>query len=283
MAMKTHHKLKLLFARPPSPPRSLALPPLPLLQDKSRPAPGARREIGRGRIRIASRETEAWWSSRRGEELTSQEILDAPGEVVGKSGYGTLYRAGLGVADGKAESHRWEIIYKLSLGIARGLDYLHNGLQKPITHGNLKSKNILLDSDHQPLLSDFGLHLLLNPTAAQEMLEASSAQGYKAPELIKMKNASKETDIYSLGVIYLEILTRKEPMSLHLPASLRNMFLEHKISEEFSFDLADESKNKNNTIEESLRKFFHLAMACCSPSPVLRPDIKQIIRKLEEL
>ena len=186
-------------------------------------------------------------------------------------------------ADGKAESHRWEIIYKLSLGIARGLDHLHNGLQKPIVHGNLKSKNILIDDDHQPCLSDFGLHLLLNPTAAQEMLEASAAQGYKAPELIKMKDASKETDIYNLGVIFLEILTRKEPMSLHLPASLKNLFLEHKINETYSSDLVDRTKTNTSTIEEGLLKFFHLAMACCSPSPVLRPDIKQIIRKLEEL
>ena len=186
-------------------------------------------------------------------------------------------------ADGKAESHIWEIIYKLSLGIARGLDHLHNGLQKPIVHGNIKSKNILIDDDHHPRLSDFGLHLLLNPTAAQEMLEASAAQGYKAPELIKIKDASKETDIYSLGVIFLEILTRKEPTSLHLPASLKNLFLEHKINETFSSDLIDQTKNKTSTIEEGSVKFFHLAMACCSPSPVLRPDIKQIIRKLEEL
>lgn len=186
-------------------------------------------------------------------------------------------------ADGKAESHRWEIIYKLALGIARGLDHLHNGLQKPIVHGNLKSKNVLIYEDHQPLLSDFGLHLLLNPTAAQKMLESSAAHGYKAPELIKMKDASKETDIYSLGVIFLEILTRKEPMSLHLPASLKNLFFEPNISKTISSGIVNESKTRKSTIEEGLLKFFHLAMACCSPSPLLRPDIKQVIRKIEEL
>ncbi|KAJ6851651.1 putative kinase-like protein TMKL1 [Iris pallida] len=281
-----------------------------------------------------------------GDHLTVQDILDAPGEVVGKSGYGTSYRAGFGktgsvmllrfvrpacvawaegelreavralgavrhqnlvpmaamyvgprgeklfvhpyygagnlmhfLKDGKAESHRWEIIYKLTLGIARGLDHLHNGLQKPVVHGNLKSRNVLIDADYQPRLSDFGLHLLLNPTAAQEMLESNAAQGYKAPELIKMKDASRESDIYCLGVIFFEILTRKEPTNLHLPASLRNLFLENKISEPAD----DNDRRRSSTIEEGLLKFFQLAMACCSPNPVLRPNIRHVIRKIEEI
>jgi len=64
----------------------------------------------------------------------------------------------------------------------------------------------MLDADFQPRISDFGLYLLLNPAAAQEMLETSAMQGYKAPELIKMRDATMESDIYSLGVIMLEII-----------------------------------------------------------------------------
>lgn len=292
-----------------------------------------------------------------GEHLTVHDILDAPGEVVGKSSYGTLYRAILQrsgsvmllrfvrpacvgrtkdilpaiqmlglvrhpnlvplralyvgprgeklfvhpfyaagtlsqfLRDGVAESQRWEVIYKLSLGIAKGLDHLHTALQRPIVHGNLKSNNILLDVDFQPRLSDFGLHLLLNPTAGQEMLETSSAQGYKAPELIKMKDASTESDIYSLGVVLLEMLTQKEPMNnkflhsqdLHLPTSLRNLVLEHKISDAFRSELINQSRKQNSTNEDSLLMFFQLAMACCSPSPALRPDIKHIVKRLEEI
>ncbi|KAK8963186.1 putative kinase-like protein TMKL1 [Platanthera guangdongensis] len=108
--------------------------------------------------------------------------------------------------DGSAGSklyNRWEIIYNISLGIARGLDHLHYGLQKPLIHGNLKSRNVMLDSSLQPQLSDFGLHLLLRPVAAQAMLEALTIEGYKSPELIEIKDASRETDIYSLGIILL--------------------------------------------------------------------------------
>ncbi|KAG1362140.1 putative kinase-like protein TMKL1 [Cocos nucifera] len=292
-----------------------------------------------------------------GEHLTVHDILEAPGEVVGKSSYATLYRASLQrsgsvvllrfvrpacvgrtqdvllavqklghvrhpnlvpmtalyagprgetlfvhpfyaagtlsqfLQDGVAESRRREVIYKLCLGIVKGLDHLHTGLQRPVVHGNLKSNNILLDAHLQPRLSDFGLHLLLNPTAGQEMLKASAAQGYKAPELIKMKDASTESDVYSLGVVLLEMLAQKEIMNnkflhsqdLHLPTSLRNLVLEHKISDMFSSELIDQSKKQNSTKEDSLLMFFQLAMACCSPTPALRPDIKHIVRRLEEI
>ncbi|KAM0934267.1 putative protein kinase RLK-Pelle-LRR-III family [Dioscorea sansibarensis] len=293
-----------------------------------------------------------------GEHLTAHDILDAPGEVVGKSGYGTLYKATVqrggaqllllrfvrpasagrtkeilpavsvlgGVRhpnlvplramyvgprgeklfvhpfylsgnlshflhDGNAEGHRWEIIYKISVGIAKGLDHLHTGLHRPLIHGNLKSNNILLEDDYRPRISDYGLHLLLNPTSSQEMLEAAAAQGYKAPELIKMKEATKESDIYSMGVIFLEMLTRKEPVNncflhskdQHLPTLLRNLVLEHNISNIFSSELVKQSKNRSVVSEECLLKYFQVAMACCSPSPALRPDIKQVVRKLEEI
>ncbi|XP_057971081.1 putative kinase-like protein TMKL1 [Malania oleifera] len=295
-----------------------------------------------------------------GEDLTIYDILDAPGEVIGKSSYGTLYRAcldrsnfsslrllrflrpacsgrmkevvsviqllgqirhhnlvplqafyagpkgekllvfpffGYGtlaqfVREGKGESHNWDIIYRISIGIARGMDHLHTGLNRPIIHGNLKSKNVLLDRDFEPYVSDFGLHLLLNPTAAQEMLESSAAQGYKAPELIKMKDASEETDIYSLGVVLLELLTGKEAISEHpspvpdfyLPNTMRNAILNHRITELFHPEILLTPRNSQSPVtEEHILKFFRLAMACCSPSPSLRPDIKQVLRRLEEI
>ncbi|KAK3033238.1 hypothetical protein RJ639_033118 [Escallonia herrerae] len=293
-----------------------------------------------------------------GEDLSVHDILDAPGEVIGKSSYGTLYMASLVrtnsvvllrflrpacagkmeevvpvihqlgsirhpnlvplcafyagprgekllvhpfyhrgtlahfIRDGNGESHKWTVIYRISVGIAKGLDYLHTGQQKPIIHGNLKSKNILLGRNYQPYVSDFGLHLLLNSTAGQEMLEDSAAEGYKAPELIKMKEASQQTDIYSLGVILLELLTGKEPIikqstpdqDFYLPNLARSAILDHRISNLYHPDiLIVENKGQCAITEDQILRFFQLSMACCSPSPSLRPDIKQILRKLEDI
>jgi serine/threonine protein kinase len=169
------------------------------------------------------------------------------------------------------------------------LDHLHSSSLKPIIHGNLKTNNIMLDADFQPRMSDFGLYLLLNPAAAQEMLETSAVQGYKAPELIKMRDATRESDIYSLGVIMLEMLAQKEvpndqqlnARDIHLPASFKDLILERKMSEAFSSDLIKQSKNSGK--EENLNAYFELATACCSPSPSLRPDTKKMLKRLEEI
>ncbi|KAI3817901.1 hypothetical protein L1987_11701 [Smallanthus sonchifolius] len=274
-----------------------------------------------------------------GEDVTSVDILDAPGEVIGKSGYGTLYRANLVridsvvclrflrptctekvqdlmhmvqvlgsirhpnlvplygfyygprdekllvhpfygggnlaqfIKDQKDQCHKWTVISRISTGIARGLDYLHTGLQNPIIHGNLKSKNIFLGQNQEPIVSDFGLHASLNLNAAQEMLEAAAAEGYKAPELIRIQDMSEATDIYSFGMILLQLLTGKEP----LKANPDQDFYHH--------DILFDEKNGDGSLmdEERVMRFFRLAIACCSPSPSLRPDIKQICRNLEEI
>lgn len=303
-------------------------------------------------------EKEELISFQGGEKLTIHDILDAPGEVVGKSGYGTLYKASfernssiallrflrpacagkkeeiIGVVQmlglvrhpnlvplqafysgprgekllvhpfyargtlehfvrgGNHASHKWAVVCKITVGIVKAMDHLHTGLQKPVIHGNLKSKNIMLDAKYQPYVSDFCLHLLLNPTTGQEMLEASASQGYKPPELIKMRDAGVESDIYNLGIILLEILTGRAPITdnpspgqeSYLPDSMKNVIVNHRISDHFHPELLlTESNSKKIEREKRLLMFVQLAMACCSPSPRLRPDIKHVIKKIEEI
>ncbi|KAG7535083.1 Protein kinase domain [Arabidopsis thaliana x Arabidopsis arenosa] len=287
-----------------------------------------------------------------GDDLTICDILDAPGEVIGKSSYGTLYKATLqrsgkvrvlrflrplcavksdakefnGVieslgfvrhdnlvpllgfyvgnigeklmihpffgsgnlsefikflAGGDVDAHKWSNILSITIGIAKALDHLHTGMQKPIVHGNLKSKNVLLDQSFRPRVSDFGLHLLLNLAAGQEVLEASAAEGYKAPELIKMKEVSKESDVYSFGVIMLELVSGKEPINKNPKGSI----LDHnRLSDLYRPEILKRCvKDGNGVTEEFVLEYFQLAVSCCSPSPSLRPSFKQVLRKLEEI
>ncbi|CAN7069218.1 hypothetical protein IGI04_041828 [Brassica rapa subsp. trilocularis] len=303
-----------------------------------------------------SSETGELVTFRGGEDLTICDILDAPGEVIGKSSYGTLYKASLQrsgkvrvlrflrpvctvrsdakefngvietlglvrhenlvpllgfyggnrgeklmvhpffssgnlsdfIASGDDESVKWINILRITIGITEALDYLHNRMQKPIVHGNLKSKNVLLNSSFEPRVSDYGLHLLLNQTAGQEILDISAAEGYKAPELIKVKEVSKESDVYSLGVIMLELVTGKEPINkdptgddeFYLPDFVRNAVIDHKLSDLYRPEIL---KSSGDMSEERVLKYFQLALSCCSPSPSLRPNIKQVLRKLEDI
>ncbi|KAL9237150.1 hypothetical protein vseg_011735 [Gypsophila vaccaria] len=196
------------------------------------------------------------------------------------------------VKDSKGKVHNWDTIYSIALGIVKGLAYLHSGLHKPVIHGNLKSKNVLLDSDFQPHVSDYSLHLLLSPSAGQEMLEASAAQGYKAPELMKMKDACESTDIYSLGIVLLELLTGRDPVSTitsdsqetYLPNVIRRVILDHRIKgmhrPEIILNLTE---TQRHGIEDRALKLVQLAMSCCSLSPSLRPKAIEVVRKVEEL
>ncbi|CAH2073617.1 unnamed protein product [Thlaspi arvense] len=301
-----------------------------------------------------SPETEELVTFHGGEDLTICDILDAPGEVIGKSSYGTLYKASLqrsgkirvlrflrpvctvrsdskefnGVIEtigfvrhenlvpllgfyagnrgeklmvhpffgsgnlsdfirsGDDESIKWINILTIAIGISKALDYLHTGMQKPIVHGNLKSKNVLLNSTFEPRVSDFGMHLLLNTTAGQEILDVSAVEGYKAPELIKMKEVSKESDVYSLGVIMLEVVSGKKPINpsgddeFYLPDVVRNAVLDQKLSDLYRPEILG---SNGNLSEECVLKYIQLAMSCCSPSPSLRPNMKQVLKKLEEI
>ncbi|XP_009136494.1 putative kinase-like protein TMKL1 isoform X2 [Brassica rapa] len=285
-----------------------------------------------------------------GEDLTICDILEAPGEVIGKSSYGTLYKASLqrsgkvrvlrflrplcavrsdpeeldGVIEslgfvrhdylvpllgfyvgnrgeklmihpffasgnlsefircGDVESHKWSNILSITTGIAKALDHLHTGMQKPIVHGNLKSKNVLLDQSFRPRVSDFGLHLLLNLAAGQEILEASAGEGYKAPELIKMKEVSKESDVYSFGVIMLELVSSKLPTNKSSTTS--SVLDNEKLLDLCRAEILGRGEGDGvGVTKEYVLEYIELAMSCCSPTPSLRPSFKQVLRKLEEI
>lgn len=194
--------------------------------------------------------------------------------------------------DGTGESLKWSVIYNISMGIAKGLDHLHSGLRTPLIHGNLKSKNIMLDRNHRPYIADSGLYLLLNQSSHQQMLEMSAEEGYKPTELIKMRDASEETDIYSLGIIFLELLTGKEPINEqaapdeepYLPNYVRKALLDNRLSDLYRAEMlvSDRSSGGGEFVTEAhVVRMFQLALACCSPSP--RPNIKEVLRLLEEI
>lgn len=288
-----------------------------------------------------------------GEHLTVDDVLNATGQVLGKTSYGTVYKAKLShggtialrllregtykdrkeflpvikdlgrlrhenivplrafyegarekllvydylqkgnLADllhdtrGGRPALSWARRHKIALGAARGLAHLHTGLETPIIHGNLKSKNVLVDEYYVAHLTDYSLDRLMTPASATQMMNAATLEGYKAPELQKMKKANTKTDIYSFGILLLEILIGKRPGKsensaefVDLPSIVKTAVLEESTLELFDVDIL---RGMRSPVDDGLLRALQLAMGCCAPSPPVRPDVKSVIQQLEEI
>ncbi|KAF6144338.1 hypothetical protein GIB67_024565 [Kingdonia uniflora] len=180
----------------------------------------------------------------------------------------------------------WARRHKIALGIARGLAHLHSGLETPITHGNVRSKGVILDEFFVARLAEFGLDKLMVPVVTDEMVAIAKADGYKAPELQKMKTCNSRTDVYAFGILLLEILIGKKPGKggrngeyVDLPALVKVAVLEETTMEVFDVGLL---KGIRSPMEDGLVHALKLAMGCCAPVACVRPDMNEVVKQLEE-
>uniref|UniRef100_A0ACD5XTW0 Uncharacterized protein n=1 Tax=Avena sativa TaxID=4498 RepID=A0ACD5XTW0_AVESA len=175
----------------------------------------------------------------------------------------------------------WATRMVIAKGTARGLTYLHDDMS--IVHGNLTASNVLLDEDSSPKIADIGLSRLMTAAANSSVLAAAGALGYRAPELSKLKKASAKTDVYSLGVIILELLTGKSPADttngMDLPQWVGSIVKEEWTSEVFDLELMRDAATGPEGDE--LMDTLKLALQCVEVSPSARPEAREVLRQLE--
>ncbi|KAE8699540.1 putative kinase-like protein TMKL1 [Hibiscus syriacus] len=180
----------------------------------------------------------------------------------------------------------WARRHKIVLGIAKGLAHLHTGLETPITHGNVRSKNVLVDDFFVVRLADYGLDRLMIPAVAEEMVAVAKSEGYKAPELQSMKKCNTRTDVYAFGILLLEILIGKKPGKNgrgqdagDLPSIVKAAVLEETTMEVFDIEVL---KGIRSPMEDGLVQALKLAMGCCAPVASVRPSMDEVVKQLEE-
>lgn len=176
----------------------------------------------------------------------------------------------------------WTTRMNIAVGVARGLNYLHT--QENMIHGNLTSSNILIDEQTNPHIADVGLNHLMTAAANTNVIATAGTLGYRAPELLKLKNASTKTDVYSLGVIILELLTGKSPgesmNGMDLPQWVASIVKEEWTNEVFDLELM---RDTQTTGDDELLNTLKLALHCVDPSPAARPEVQQVLQQLEEI
>ncbi|KAF7102711.1 hypothetical protein CFC21_103797 [Triticum aestivum] len=181
----------------------------------------------------------------------------------------------------------WPRRHKIALGAARGLAYLHEGRHgdAPLVHGNVRSSNVLVDEYFVARVTEYAVvGRLLVPSAAEAVLSAAKADGYRAPELQTMKRCAPRTDVYAFGILLLELLMGKKPSSAanggdDLPSLVKAAVLEETTTEVFDPEVA---KGVRNPAEEGLVQALKLAMGCCAPVAAARPSMAEVVRQLEE-
>ncbi|KAK4479533.1 hypothetical protein RD792_015049 [Penstemon davidsonii] len=176
----------------------------------------------------------------------------------------------------------WPARFKIIQGIARGLDYLHIELSLlDLPHGDLKSSNVLLTPNNEPLLVDYGFCSLISSSQAAQALSA-----YKCPEAMYDHNISPKCDVYCLGIIILEILTGKFPCQYlnngkggtDLVQWVRSAIGEGREADLYDPDIAN-TRNCLGEIEQLLR----IGAACTESNVDKRLDIREAIKRIESV
>uniref|UniRef100_A0A6N2K6P6 Protein kinase domain-containing protein n=1 Tax=Salix viminalis TaxID=40686 RepID=A0A6N2K6P6_SALVM len=183
----------------------------------------------------------------------------------------------------------WTTRISLVLGAARGLAKIHEEYSaSKIPHGNVKSSNVLLDKNGVACISDFGLSLLLNPVHAIARLG-----GYRAPEQAEIKRLSQNADVYSFGVLLLEVLTGRAPSEYPSPTRPRieddeqavdlPKWVRSVVKEEWTSEVFDQELLRYKNIEEELVSMLHVGLACVVPQPEKRPTMAEVVKMIEDI
>ncbi|XP_059318426.1 pollen receptor-like kinase 3 [Lycium ferocissimum] len=176
----------------------------------------------------------------------------------------------------------WPTRVKIIQGVASGMKFLHSEFASyDVPHGNLKSSNILLTANNEPLLTDYAFYPLLNNSQALQSLFA-----YKSPEAILNQQISPKSDVYCLGIIILEILTGKFPsqyLSNQKCGTDVVQWARSAIEENRASELIDPQIATAKDSLEMMEKFLHIGAACTESDHDKRIDMKEAIRRIEEI
>lgn len=177
----------------------------------------------------------------------------------------------------------WPRRFHIALGTARALSYLHHDCKPPILHLNLKSTNILLDSNYEAKLSDYGLGKFLPLLDNYGLTKFHNAVGYVAPELAQSLRLSDKCDVYSFGVILLELVTGRKPVESPTSNEVVVLceYVRGLIERGAGSDCFDRSLR--GFAENELIQVMKLGLICTSEVSSRRPSMAEVVQFLESI
>lgn len=182
----------------------------------------------------------------------------------------------------------WPARVKIAAGSARGIAYLHEDCQPRIIHRDIKSSNILLDNNFEALVADFGLARLAMDACTHVTTRVMGTFGYLAPEYASSGKLTERSDVFSFGVVLLELITGRKPVDASKPLGDESLvewarpLLTQALETGDAGELVDARLNKNYNEVEMFR-MIEAAAACIRHSASRRPRMSQVVRVLDSL
>lgn len=174
----------------------------------------------------------------------------------------------------------WAQRFEICLGVARGLAYLHQESRLRIVHRDVKASNILLDSDLNPKISDFGLAKLYDDKKTHISTRVAGTIGYLAPEYAMRGHLTEKVDVFGFGVVALELVSGRSNSDMSLEKEkvylLEWAWYLHETNQDV--ELVDQRLSKFN--EEEVKRVIGVALMCTQTSPTQRPTMSRVLGML---
>ncbi|KAL0463664.1 UNVERIFIED_CONTAM: Proline-rich receptor-like protein kinase PERK9 [Sesamum latifolium] len=182
----------------------------------------------------------------------------------------------------------WATRVRIAVGAARGIAYLHEDCHPRIIHRDIKSSNILLDSNFEARVSDFGLAKLAMDANTHITTRVMGTFGYMAPEYASSGKLTEKSDVYSFGVVLLELVTGRKPVDTSQPLGDESLvewarpLLSHGLETEDFSGLAD-PRLEGNYVGGEMFRLIEAAAACVRHSSMKRPTMGQVVRAFDSM
>ncbi|KAK6129521.1 hypothetical protein DH2020_036754 [Rehmannia glutinosa] len=174
----------------------------------------------------------------------------------------------------------WDTRVRIALGAAQGLAYLHHDCSPRIIHRDVKSSNILLDKDYEAHLTDFGIAKSLCASKTHTSTFLMGTIGYIDPEYARTSRLTEKSDVYSYGIVLLELLTGWKPVDNE--SNLHHLILT-KAANNSVMDTVDPEISETCKDLGEVKKVFQLALLCTKRQPSDRPTMHEVVRVLGSL
>ncbi|CAM8877453.1 unnamed protein product [Rhodiola kirilowii] len=176
----------------------------------------------------------------------------------------------------------WSRRMKIAIGSAEGIVYLHHHATPHIIHRDIKASNVLLNSNFEAQVADFGFAKLIPDGATHVTTRVKGTLGYLAPEYAMLGKASESCDVYSFGILLLEIVSGKKPiekLSSTVKRTITDWALPLACQKKFH-ELADPRLN-GEYVEAELKRLILVALVCADNEPTKRPTMLEVVDLLK--